>query len=107
MKKKKNKAYPDIVAMIAQHYERLYYESCSVSNRGNYNSRTREDIFCDTVLYVIHDPDALSCTDVEAFIRHFKYRFRMIEYQNSKQLKEIPYADYKQTQKEEPEGGER
>ena len=39
-------------------------------------------------------------------MNYFCYRFRMIEYQainDNKQLKEIPYADYLQTKKEDTE----
>ena len=88
--------------MIAQNFIRLRRE-CKISDHGNNKVQTREDIFSETILYVVYDPDALLCEDVEAFIKHFLYRFNMIEFQivqDSNQLKEIPYADYLQAQKE-------
>lgn len=88
--------------MIAQNYNRLH-ELCNVSDHGNYGSFTKEDIFSETILYVIHDPEALSCAGIEAFCKHFKRRYKLIEFQtikDSKQLKEIPYADYIQAKKE-------
>ena len=91
--------------MIAQHYDKLH-DVCDISDSGNYGSQTTEDIFSETILYVIHDPDALLCIDVEAFVLHFKKRFNMIKFQiinDSKELKEIPYADYLQAKKEIPE----
>jgi hypothetical protein len=105
-KKKTRKDYPEIAVMIARHYDRLY-EVCDVSKCRNYGSLTIEDIFSETIMYVIHDPDALKHVDVEAFIKHFQYRFKLIEFravQEAKQLNEISYANYLQTKEASKKG---
>jgi hypothetical protein len=108
------KYYPAIADMIAQHYN-LLHEACGIpvscsGSRGSPGQHNKEDVFSETMLYVIYDADALLCTDPDAFVKHFVYRFRMIAYQitqDLKMLKEIPYADYLQAQKEIPETGQR
>lgn len=102
IRKKKNDPDNRISEMIATNYNRLR-DACNVSSSGNYAGITKEDIFSETIWYVIHDPKSLLCTSADDFIKHFQYRFRMIEFQITKDanlLKEIPYADHIQTKKE-------
>lgn len=99
---KKNKYYPKVAESIGRNYIRLQ-SLCHYRDFGLYGSRSYEDIFQDTVIYVIQDAEASTLLSDEAIIDHFCHRYRMIEYQtiqDAKQLKEIPYADYIQTQKE-------
>lgn len=101
-RKKKNKPYPIIAALISQNYIRLM-DACDVSDKS-YGCMSKEDIFSETVWHVIHDDKALSCKNVNAFVDHFKFRYRMIEFQtiqDYRQLKEIHYADYLQAFTEE------
>lgn len=89
--------------MIARNYNRLK-QLCSYHTSGLYCSKSYEDIFQDTILFVSQDEKASTLSSDKELIDYFCYRFRMIEYQavnDNKQLKEIPYADYLQTHKEE------
>lgn len=102
---KKTKDYPKVAEVIGRNYIRLQ-SLCHYRTFGLYGSRSYEDIFQDTVIYVIQDEVASSLPSDEAIIDHFCHRYRMIEYQtiqDAKQLKEIPYADYLQTKKETTE----
>lgn len=101
---KRTKYYTSVSEAVGRNYEKLRI-LCYKGSHGFYSSRSYEDIFQDTVLYVIQDVAALSKTDSE-LIEHFMYRYRMIEYQtikDSQQIKTIPYADYIQTQKDTEE----
>ena len=92
-----------IAEVIGRNYFRLQ-ALCQYSSLGLFESRSYEDIFQDTVLFVIQDPKASKLTSDEAIIKHFCHRFNMIRFQtiqDAKQLKEIPYADYIQASKEE------
>ena len=85
--------------MIAQNYECL--KSLCNHDHGLFCSKSHEDLFHDTVLFVSQDEKAPTSSDKD-LIDYFCYRFRMIEYQtinDNKLLKEIPYADYLQAQK--------
>ena len=97
---RKGKANKKVMSVIAHNYEKLK-QLCGYRASGLYCSKSREDIFQDTVLFVSQDEKAVSLPDKE-LIQYFCYRFRMIEYQSindNKLLKEIPYADYLQTPK--------
>ncbi|MBT9871983.1 hypothetical protein GPL06_03960 [Bacteroides salyersiae] len=97
---KKAKYYASVSEAIGRNYKKLR-ALCYKGSRGFYGSRSYEDIFQDTVLYVIQDVGALGKTDSE-LIEYFMYRYRMIEYQtikDSQQINTTPYADYIQTQK--------
>lgn len=94
-----------IAEVIGKNYSRLR-KLCKCRKNGLFTSRSYEDIFEDTILYVIHDPEAHNITTEDSIIEHFCYRYRMIEFQtvmDSRQLKEIPYAEYLQAQKETTE----
>lgn len=102
---KKSKFYPVIAGSIARNYNKLR-ALCFRQVIGYFDSRSDEDIFQDTVLYVIQDEESLKCTTDEDLIRHFLYRYRMIEFQtirDAQQLKKIPYADYIQAKEETTE----
>lgn len=93
---KKNKYYSEVAKIIGRNYSRLQ-SLCHIGNYGLFGSRSYEDIFQDTVIYVIHDKEANKIATDEALITHFRRRFEMIKYQtiqDAKQLKEKPYADY-------------
>lgn len=95
---KKNKYYPQVAERIGRNYERLR-AFCYRDSVGYFGARSYDDIFQDTVLYVCQDPDANGKHSDNDFIKHFLFRYRMIEYQtvqDAKQAKEIPYADYLQ-----------
>ena len=88
--------------VIGKNYLKLR-SLCCVEFDTFHGSLSREDIFQDTVLYVIQDVEASLLESEEDIIKHFCYRYKMIAFQiiqDSKQLREIPYADYLQTQKE-------
>lgn len=100
---KKSKHYPAIAGSIARNYKKLR-ALCFKDMPGYFSSRSHEDIFQDTVLYVIQDEESLKCATDEALIMHFLRRYRMIEFQtirDSQQSKTITYADYIQTQERE------
>lgn len=80
---------------IARNYDKLK-ELCGYRDYGCYCSKSYEDMFQDTVMFVAQDKDAVGMNDSE-LIKHFCYRFKMIEFQtinDNKLLKETPYADY-------------
>ena len=85
--------------VIARHYNRLK-TMCNSSDRGCYCSKSYEDIFQDTILYVAHDLSSFNMTSDEEIIEHFLFRFKMIEFQtinDNKIMKEVAYADNIQT----------
>lgn len=99
---KKNKFYPVVVEGIGRNYYKLR-TLCFRQVAGYFDSRGYEDIFQDTVLYVMQDAQAMHCTTDEDLIAHFLHRYRMIEYQtihDAQQLKRTPYADYIQAKEE-------
>lgn len=97
-RKKPNTA---VLALIGKIYEKLY-SVCDCCNSGNYAGCSREDIFQETIMFVSHDADAVLTTE-EAFIAYFKHKYNMITFQvimDSRELKEINYADNIQTKEE-------
>lgn len=104
-KTRKGKADDKVMSMIAHNYRRLK-QLCGYRDSGLYCSKSYEDLFQDTVLFVSQDDKASALSSEKELIDYFCYRFRMIAYQainDQKLLKEITYADYLQAQKEEPE----
>ena len=77
---KNSNYYPVIAGNIARNYDKLR-ALCFRQVTGYFDSRSHEDIFQDTVLYVIQDEESLKCTTDEDLIRHFLHRYRMIEFQ--------------------------
>lgn len=105
-KTRKGKASEKVMATIAHNYDHLK-QLCGYRASGLYCSKSYEDVFQDTVLLVSQDEKASTLSSEKELIDYFCYRFRMIEFQainDNKQLKEIPYADYLQTQKIPEEG---
>ena len=94
-KLKRGKVNKKALDAISKNYSRLK-ELCNYNNRGCYCSKSYEDIFQDTILYVIQD-DASIGLDEEGIVKHFVYRYKMMEFQtisDDKMLKEVKYAEY-------------
>lgn len=93
-------------ARVIKQIGRLYgtlHELCAYGQYITHASAAYEDIFHDTILYVIYDREALRKHTDGAFTEHFLYRFRMLSYQtlkDNKQLNRQQYA-YHQQRKEE------
>lgn len=87
--------------VIGRNYHRLK-AMCNSNGRGCYCSKSYEDIFQDTILYVAHDLSSFNLTRDEEVVELFLYRFKMIEFQtinDNKELKEVTYADHIQAEK--------
>lgn len=96
---KRNKASAYIARVIGEHYAELRSRLCK-GDYGNFASRSYEDIFSDTIVFVIQDTEAARLHDEKDIVEHFCFRYRMIEFQiikDSQHLKETLYADYLQT----------
>ena len=77
----KDKAHSDrILGVIASHYNELKQKLCPVVY-GNYTGRSTEDIFSDTIMFVIEDKATEALSTDEEILKHFVYRFNMISYQ--------------------------
>ncbi len=99
---KKTKHYPDVASAIARNYNKL--RAICHKQHGCYESRSYEDIFQDTILFVIQDKESLKCNTDESLVEHFVHRYKMIEYQtihDSYNIKTIPYAEHLQAKEEE------
>lgn len=93
---KVNKRALDI---IGKNYNKLR-AMCNISDRGCYCSKSYEDIFQETILYVVHDKESFAKQTEKELIEYFLYKFKMIEFQtinDDKMLKEVKYAEYLQT----------
>ena len=85
-----------MMEVLAGNYDKLT-QLCGYKKSGLYCSKSYEDIFEDTILFVAQDTKAASLKSDKEIIDYFRYRYRMIQFQtinDSKQLKEIYYADY-------------
>ncbi|MBK5721364.1 hypothetical protein JGH11_10815 [Dysgonomonas sp. Marseille-P4677] len=88
----KEKPYSCFVSsIIAKHYDRLR-EEFNKGKEGNFGSMSFEDIFQETILYVIQDKTAFNLSEKE-ILDHFKYRYKMIQYQIIQDSKLIYYTD--------------
>lgn len=75
----KDTAHSSRVAdVIAKNYAELRQEFVK-KEYGNYSSMSYEDIFQETVLFVIQDKKAFDLSDDE-IIQHFKFRYNMIRF---------------------------
>ena len=95
------KSNEEVMNIIARNYSKLK-ELCSIRAKGLYCSKSYEDIFQDTVIFVSQDKAAAKMNTDSEVIKHFLYRFKMIEFQainDDKILKETSYADYKKAPK--------
>ena len=94
-KVRQGKVNSHALQVIARNYDMLR-ALCNSSDRGCYCSKSYEDIFQDTILYVAHDEISFGMGE-EDIVRFFLYRYKMIEFQtinDDKMLKEIRYADH-------------
>lgn len=95
-KVRKGKVNRKALDVISRNYSRLK-ELCNYNDRGCYCSKSYEDIFQDTILFVVHDSETFNLVTDEEIINHFLYRYKMVEFQtinDNKMLKEVKYADY-------------
>lgn len=87
----KEKEHSDRVAqVIAKHYHELRKEFIKQSG-GNYLSFSYEDIFSETVLYIIQDKKAFDLSELD-ILKQFRYRYNIIRYQiiqDSRLAKEV------------------
>lgn len=102
---KRGKVNQYALDVIGKNYNKLK-GLCNYNDRGCYCSKSYEDIFQDTILYVIHDEQSFNMHTEEDIINHFIYRYNMITFQavnDNKMLREVKYADYLQTKEETTE----
>ena len=98
-KVRQGKVNSHALQVIARNYDMLR-ALCKSSDHGCYCSKSYEDIFQDTILYVAHDLSSFNMTRDEEVIELFLYRYKMIEFQtinDDKMMKEVAYADHLQT----------
>lgn len=104
---KKGKVNKAVMAAVARNYDRLK-RLCAVGGHGIYGGEGFEDIFQDTVLYVIQDSASATLQSDDQIVEHFLYRFNMIKFQrinDDKARREVEYADYKQRQEKDGSEG--
>lgn len=90
-----------VMNVIGRNYNKLR-EMCGNDVGKLYCSESFEDIFHDTIQFVIQDKSAASLATEGEIIYHFVYRYRMIRFQrimDDKMLREVEYADYKENKK--------
>ena len=93
-KLKRGSPDPRVLDVIALHYSVLR-DRCNCRKWGLYCSKSYEDIFQDTVVFVSCDNKAHHLPEIE-LIDYFCYRYVMLLYQavnDNKELKETNYAD--------------
>lgn len=98
-KVRQGKVNSHALQVIARNYDKLR-ALCNSSDHGCYCSKSYEDIFQDTILYVAHDLSSFNMTRDEEVVELFLYRYKMIEFQtinDDKMMKEVSYADHLQT----------
>lgn len=98
-KLKTGKVNKKALDIIGKNYNKLRAK-CNISDRGCYCSKSYEDIFQETILYVVHDKESFAKQTEKELIEYFLYKFKMIEFQtinDDKMLKEVKYAEYLQT----------
>ncbi|MDH6343333.1 hypothetical protein M2480_001322 [Parabacteroides sp. PFB2-12] len=72
--------YPGVAKAIAREYIALHRKYCYGCARiGSYCGRSMEDVFADTVFYVMHDEVAKSLP-TDQLLQHFDYRYNMLLY---------------------------
>lgn len=91
-KRYENKPHSDRVAkIIAKNYNKLLNEF-SRNNKGNFYSMDYDDIFQETILYIIQDKRAFKLSE-SGLLDHFRYRYRMIRFQIIQDSKLIYYTN--------------
>ena len=101
MTRKRSRYYPAVANAIARNYSKLR-SMCWHSDTDGYGGISYEDIFQDTVMFVIGDDKAAACKSDDDLIEWFQYRYNMIQFrtiQDYKQSKSI-YANYQQAEKD-------
>lgn len=68
-----------VAAVLAKHYKSLKLEFYSIKSI-QFSAMDNEDIFHETMLYVIQDPIAFSMSETE-ILEHFRSRYKMIRFQ--------------------------
>lgn len=92
----KDKPHSDkVAAVLAKHYDILLAEF-SKNKHGSYQSMSYEDIFQETVLYVIQDKRAFKMSE-SAILDHFRYRYKMIRFQIIQDAKLERKTDYNES----------
>lgn len=92
--------------VIAKNYDYLH-ERCRTLRTLVYTDYEYDDIFHDAILFVTLDVKAIDIINDKDILEHFCFRFRMIEFDyahKKKKLKEVDYANDKQTKEELSEG---
>lgn len=98
--KLKYTVHDSIMQMIATHYQELRF-ICQCAWTAKTRAKTFDDIFQDTVLYVVQDAEALG-KEGDEMSKHFLFRFRMLQYQAAmEQFDESNYAYNQETTQEE------
>ena len=89
-----------VAETLAAHYNELY-NSLVMGSLVSYHGRCMDDIFSDTLMYVIHQEDAP--LEEEELLSYFKYKFQMIKYQTIKDAQNLSliYGYHLQTKKNE------
>ena len=93
------KADNGVMTLLARNYSKLK-NLCGYRDYGCFCSKSYEDIFQDTVIYVSQDKRAVGMPEDE-LVNYFCFRFKMILFQtinDNKELKEIAYADYRKNE---------
>ena len=106
-KVRQGKVNSHALQVIAKNYDMLR-ALCNSSDHGCYCSKSYEDIFQDTILYVAHDLSSFNLTRDEEVIELFLYRYKMIEFQtinDNKMMKEVAYADHLQAKENRTKEG--
>lgn len=80
-----------VASVIAKHYDKLRVEF-DKGKDGNFGSMSFEDIFHESILYIIQDKTAFNLSEQE-ILEHFRYRYKMIQYQIIQDSKLIYYTD--------------
>ena len=76
------KVNPKVERQIGRLY-RLLRQEYNLNKCNCIGGRSDEDIFDDTVMFLLGDREAENLTDIE-MISHFKRRFKMIKFQTYK-----------------------
>lgn len=69
----------EALKILAKHFNSLKYELCT-GLHINCRGETEEDIFCNTIIYVVHEKGISKKSETE-LLSHFKRRFNMMSFQ--------------------------
>ena len=71
--------FKEALKILAKHFNSLKYELCT-GLHINCRGETEEDIFCNTIIYVVHEKGISKKSETE-LLSHFKRRFNMMSFQ--------------------------